>query len=372
MSLENFSQSKPLTIGVELELQLLSTATYDLVASSDDLLRVVARRAHAGEIKPELTSSMIEVSTSVQASYGSLLGELRDIRGAVLDAARFLDIAVAGGGTHPFQHWGERKIYDTPRFQYLSQLYGYLAKQFTIFGQHVHIGCPGPDEALRLLHLFGRYIPQFIAFTASSPIVQSIDTRFDSARLNSVLSFPLSGRAPYLLTWTEFERYFDKMAATGMVESMKDFYWDIRPKPEFGSIEIRICDTPLTVEKAAALAGYAQSIARYLLVEAPLRPEEDDYLVYAFNRFQACRFGLDGQLVEPRTYERISIRDDIVDTVGRIEQHAIELGAEDACRAVRDTLTSGNDAKWIRDRYAAEKSLPEVVRLQSEHWATGT
>lgn len=371
MPLQGFSQSKPLTMGVELELQLLSTTTYDLVSSAEDLLRIVARRSHPGDVKPEMTRSMIEISTSVHSDYQSLLGELRDMRGALIDAARFLNIAVSGGGTHPFQHWGERKIFDAPRFNHLSELYGYLAKQFTIFGQHVHIGCSGPDEALRLLHLFGRYIPQFIALTASSPMVQGFDTQFDSARLNSVFSFPLSGTAPYVVSWADFGRFFDKMVGTGVVESMKDFYWDIRPKPEYGTIEIRVCDTPLTVEKAAALAGYVQSIARYLLVEAPLRPEEDDYLVYAFNRFQACRFGLDGQLVDPRTHDRIRIADDVLDTLARIEQHAIELGAEEACRMIRDSLVAGNDAQWIRQRYAAEKSLPEVVRLQSEHWATG-
>src|SRR3990172_3960651 len=350
MPLQAFSQSKPLTLGVELELQLLSTNTYDLVESAEDLLRIVGRRDHPGEIKPEMTRSMIEISTSVQSGYQSLLGELRDIRGALLEAARFLNIAIAGGGTHPFQHWGERKIFDAPRFNHLSELYGYLAKQFTIFG---------------------RYIPQFIALTASSPMVQGFDTQFDSARLNSVFSFPLSGRAPYVLSWTDFGRFYDKMTGTGVVESMKDFYWDIRPKPEYGTIEIRVCDTPLTVEKAAALAGYVQSIARYLLVEAPFRPDEDDYLVYAFNRFQACRFGLDGQLVDPRTHERIRIGDDIVDTLARIEQHAIELGAEGACKAVRDSLAAGNDAQWIRQRYAAEKALPEVGRQQSELWGAG-
>jgi len=371
MPLESFCQSKPLTIGVELELQLLSTTTYDLDSSAEDLLRIVERRPHPGHVKPEMTRSMIEISTTVHSDYRSLLGELREMRGALLEAARFLNIAVSGGGTHPYQHWGDRKIYDAPRFKRLSDLYGYLAKQFTIFGQHVHVGCPGPDEALRLLHLFGRYVPHFIALTASSPIVQGFDTRFDSARLNSVFSFPLSGRAPFFLSWNDFGRYFDKMAGTGVVESMKDFYWDIRPKPEYGTIEIRICDTPLTVEKAAALAGYVQAIARYLLIEAPLRPDEDDYLVYAFNRFQACRFGLGGQLIEPRTHERMLIRDDVMETLGRIEQHAIELGAEDACRLIRDSLAGGNDAHWIRQRYAAEKSLPEVVRQQSEYWATG-
>lgn len=371
MPLQRFSQSKPLTVGVELELQLLSTNTYDLIGSAEDLLRVVDRREHRGDIKPEMTRSMIEISTSVHAAYGPLLEELRDIRAAVIESARFLNIAVCGGGTHPFQHWREQKIYDAPRYKHLSDLYGYLAKQFTVFGQHVHLGCPGADEALRLLHLFGRFVPQFIALTASSPIVQGSDTEFDSARLNAVASFPLSGWAPYVLSWADFDRYYDKMAATGVVESMKDFYWDVRPKPEYGTIELRVCDTPLTVEKAAALAGYVQSIARYLLVEAPLRPEEDDYLVYAFNRFQAARFGLEGQIVQPRTHERVRIAEDIIDTLALVEQHAIELGAEDACRTVRDSLAGGNDAQWIRSRYAAERSLPEVVRQQSLYWASG-
>ena len=90
-----------------------------------------------------------------------LVDELHALRDVVSDAGRFLNVAVAGGGTHPFQHWSEQKIFDAPRFHYLSELYGYLAKQFTIFGQHVHIGCPGPDEALHLMHMLSRYIPAF-------------------------------------------------------------------------------------------------------------------------------------------------------------------------------------------------------------------
>ena len=100
--------------------------------------------------------------------------------------------ASAGGGTHPFQDWSERRIFDKPRFQEISALYGYLSKQFTVFGQHVHIGCPGPDQALVLLHGLSRFIPHLIALSASSPFVQGTDTGFQSARLNSVFAFPLS------------------------------------------------------------------------------------------------------------------------------------------------------------------------------------
>jgi carboxylate-amine ligase len=188
-------------------------------------------------------------------------------------------------------------IFDKPRFQQLSQLYGYLAKQFTIFGQHVHIGCADGDSALYLLHALSRYVPHFIALSASSPYHQGVDTAFDSARLNSVFAFPLSGRAPVTLSAGTISSPTSRRCAHRVVESMKDFYWDIRPKPEYGTIEVRVFDTPLTVERAAALAAYVQALARWLLIERPVRAvDEDDYLVYTYNRFQACRFGLDGMM----------------------------------------------------------------------------
>ncbi len=146
MSLMPFAPSRPLSIGVELELQLLSCNDYNLASSAPDVLRRVEKRAHPGEIKPEMTRSMIEINTSVQQEYTGLVEELRALRDVVSEAGRFLNVAVAGGGTHPFQQWHERRIYDKPRFRELSELYGYLSKQFTIFGQHVHIGCPDPDE----------------------------------------------------------------------------------------------------------------------------------------------------------------------------------------------------------------------------------
>jgi glutamate---cysteine ligase / carboxylate-amine ligase len=124
-----------------------------------------------------------------------------------------------------------------------------------VFGQHIHVGCESGDDALFLLHSLNRYVPHFIALSASSPFFQGSDPPFNSARLNSVFAFSLGGRAPFLLRWVDFEsEYFAKMETMGIVKSMKDFYWDIRPKPEYGTIELRACDTPLTVERAAALA----------------------------------------------------------------------------------------------------------------------
>jgi carboxylate-amine ligase len=364
MPLETFKSSKPLTLGVELELQLVNSYDMDLSSSANDLLELLHRKPFPGVVTPEMTQSMIEVATDVHTEHGPLLAQLQNMRDTLVRAGDRLNIEIAGGGTHPFQRWFEQRIFSQSRFEELSGLYGYLAKQFTVFGQHVHVGCASADDALFLLHALNRYVPHFIALSASSPFSQGVDTLFDSARLNSVFAFPLSGRAPFVLRWDEFaEVYFTKMESTGVVKSMKDFYWDIRPKPEYGTIELRVCDTPLTVERAAGLACYLQALCRHLLERNEPPPEEDDYLVYTYNRFQACRFGLEGQMVNPKTRERISIREDILATLRLLQPHALALNAQVAMDEIERTAGRDfNHAGYLRRRYAETGSVQGVVR----------
>lgn len=363
MALGPFAESKSLSMGVELELQLVNPTDFDLSASASDLLHLLERKKFPGDVKPEMTESMIEIATDVHTRHDALLAQLRLMRDTLVAAGDRLNIGLCGGGTHPFQRWFNQRIFAKQRFKELSGLYGYLAKQFTIFGQHVHIGCASADEGLYLLHALSRYVPHFIALSASSPFFQGVDTLFDSARLNSVFAFPLSGRAPFLLRWSDFEQgYFAKMEHTGVVKSMKDFYWDIRPKPEYGTIELRVCDTPLTVERAAALAAYLQALCRMLLERAEAPPVEDDYLVYNYNRFQACRFGLDGVMVHPKTNENLSLREDILVTLRRLEPHAITLGSEAALDELNRELSgAGNHASLLRRQFAAEGGVQGMV-----------
>ncbi|MFA6441987.1 MAG: YbdK family carboxylate-amine ligase [Sterolibacterium sp.] len=374
MALEPFKTSEALTMGVELELQLVNPTDLDLSASASDLLHLLERKAFPGDVKPEITESMIEVATDVHTRHGELLAQLRQMRDTLVAAGDRLNIGICGGGTHPFQRWFDQRIFSKPRFKEISLLYGYLAKQFTIFGQHVHIGCGSPDEGLFLLHSLNRYLPHFIALSASSPYSQGVDTLFDSARLNSVFAFPLSGRAPFLLNWTDFETgYFSKMEKTGVVKSMKDFYWDIRPKPEFGTIELRVCDTPLTVERAAALACYLQALCRMLLTREDTAPTEDDYLVYNYNRFQACRFGLDGTIVHPKSNESLSLREDILATLRRLEPHAAALGGQAALDELYGVAASeGNHAGFLRSQYANEGGIEGVVDAAVRRFRAGS
>jgi len=364
-----FHASEALTFGVELELMVLNTRDYNLSRGAPDLLARLAKRKLPGEVKPEITESMIEVNSAVNRRHARLIEELTVVRDAITAEAERLNLAIAGGGSHPFHQWQERRIFPSERFLHVSTLYGYLAKQFTVFGQHIHVGVDNGDDAVYLTHALGPYIPHFIALSASSPFSQGVDTSFETSRLHAVSAFPLSGQMPPVETWAQFNRYFDEMAGYGIVASMKDFYWDIRPKPEYGTIEIRICDTPLTMEGAAQLAAYAQTLAAHLLANRRRDALEPQYRVYGYNRFQACRFGYEAQLIDPYARTSVRLREHLLDTLERIAPDGERLEAKAPLDALwRMAQAAQNDTGWLRDRYAELKSMPDVVRMQARRW----
>ena len=365
-----FARSESLSFGIELELQLVRAHDRDLAHDAGDLIERLARRKVPGAVKPEVTLSMIELNSSIQSRFAPALAELEAQRAAVLESAGMLNLGVCGGGTHPFHDWAERRVYPAARFQSVVERYGFLAKQFTVFGQHIHIGCPGGDEAVYLAHCLTRYIPHFIALSAASPFYQGEDTSFQSSRLTAVSAFPLAGHIPFVRDWAAFTDYFEAMRGYGIVESMKDFYWDIRPKPEYGTIEIRVCDTPLTVRRAALLAAYAQALARRHLDDDVPAADPNVYLVNAHNRFEACRFGLDGRMVDPRDRVAKRIGDDILETLLAVMPYAAQLDAGEALAELAAGVRAGaTDAGWLRAKHAETRSLADVVREAARLWA---
>jgi carboxylate-amine ligase len=185
-----------------------------------------------------------------------------------------------------------------------------------------------------------------------------------------VNAFPLAGIMPPVADWEDFERYFETMRGYGIVASMKDFYWDIRPKPEYGTIEIRVCDTPLTVKRAAELAAYAQALVATLAADLSWRPDPNLHLVYSYNRFQACRFGLGATIVDPATQRQVPLAEDIVTTLGRVSAQAERLGASPALlELIQVAASRANDARALRDVLERKGSLADVVRFACERWS---
>lgn len=360
---EEFKHSEPLSLGVELELQLLSQRDYDLTRGATDLLGSMNYDGRFGEIKLEITESMIEVSTLARDSVSGIAADLEGLRQILINQCAQNNIVICGGGTHPFHSWPERRICPSERFDAFYERYGYLAKQFTVFGQHIHVGCAAADDAIWLTQALCPYVPIFIALSASSPYVDGVDTFFQSARLNAVSAFPLSGQCPELRDWAAFVEHFNFLKACGIVGSIKDLYWDIRPKPEFGTVEIRVCDTPLTVGLASNLAALAQCLARFLFRTRPMINTRLQLHVARYNKFQACRYGFDAQLSDPIAQKQVPLRGVLRELLDLLAEDANVLGCTAWLESLSEMLvTSRSDANWLRGRQSVHKNLNDVVR----------
>ena len=366
-TLGEFKDSAALSLGVELELQLVSLRDFDLTRGATDLLGSLDYDERFGEIKLEITESMIEISTLARLTVDGIAADLGGLRDTLRHHCRQNNIGVCGGGTHPFHRWPERRICPGDRFADLYQRYGYLAKQFTVFGQHIHVGCTSADDAIWLTQALGVYVPAFIALSASSPFVDGVDSFYQSARLNAVSAFPLSGQCPELEDWQQFTEHFAFLQACGIAQGIKDLYWDVRPKPEFGTVEIRVCDTPLTIEQATSLAALAQSLSRWLLRNRPELHTAKQAHVARYNKFQACRYGLDAMISDPVALCQTSLKQSLAGLLEDVTRDAQELGCEHWLNPLKLLVADNTgDAAWLRARRNLHGNLNDVVREASE------
>ncbi len=370
MSLPDFHVSEPFTLGIELEMQVINPPGYDLSQDSSQLIDAVKPQLTAGEVKHDITESMLEMATGICRNIDQAAAQFSAMQQIILRAADEFHLEICGGGTHPFQKWQRQEVCDDERYRRNLENFGYLIQQATVFGQHVHVGCANGDDAIYLLHGLSRFVPHFIALSAASPYIQESDTRFACARLNIFSGFPDNGPMPWVKNWQEFEGLFRRLAWTSMIDSIKDLHWDIRPSPHFGTVEVRVMDTPLTLDHAVNIAGLIQATAHWLLTERPFKHQQQDNLLYKFNRFQACRFGMDGVLTDVNTGDHTRIADDTLRLLEKVAASANKVGAASAIEALHRQVKNGcNEAQRMRDFVAQGGSLSGLVKKHCEIWA---
>ena len=220
MPLPDFHVSEPFTLGIELEMQEVNPPGYDLSQDSSMLIDAVKNKITAGEVKHDITESMLELATDVCRDINQAAGQFSAMQKVVLQAATDHHLEICGGGTHPFQKWQRQEVCDNERYQRTLENFGYLIQQATVFGQHVHVGCASGDDAIYLLHGLSRFVPHFIALSAASPYMQGTDTRFASSRPNIFSAFPDNGPMPWVSNWQQFEALFRCLSYTTMIDSI--------------------------------------------------------------------------------------------------------------------------------------------------------
>ncbi|MFS7240977.1 YbdK family carboxylate-amine ligase [Serratia proteamaculans] len=363
-----FKRSQRLSIGTEIELQLVDIESYDLTDKAD---QVVTDLGDNKRIKHELTKSMVELNSSVHTNIDLLHDELRELTASIRLSAQNFGCDVCGGGRHLSNDWRKQVITDAQRYQQLASRFGYLSKLACVFGQHIHIGVNDGDEAMYLCHALTPYFPHFIALSASSPLYQGVDTLFASSRFSAQNSFPNYGCLEQIYNWEQFNVYYERLSAAGVIDSIKDIYWDARPKPELGTVEIRICDTPLHISHAVLLVGYCRLLAGFLLSHrTEIAPEY--YAFTNYNKINAYRNGFDADYVDSTTLKRSSLTSHMLTTLAalrtdandletqslldKIERH-VRLGVNDSER-IRQMLDNGLSQKQIIQRLCDELLQP--------------
>lgn len=320
----HFTHSEPLTFGIELELQIVDPDTGRLSPAAQAIWPLLTAADHGQHFALEATLATIELNSSVHRSAPDMVEEVLKLTRLADEAARAVSHCVRGGGSHISQFWNERVMTPSPRAQELEARFGFLPKRFSTYGMHVHVGMPDAHSAIRVANVLQGVAPLLIALSAASPFLQLSETGFAAARPLEPLIYPHGGPMPLLADWAHLERVTGELFKTGIAHSLKDIYWDVRPKPEFGTVEVRVFDTPLSVHKAVAMAAFTRGLAHLALRgDLALPGDAEAGLTHQrVSRFLACKDGLNARLFNPFVGEWMPARDWLAQLTHAVEQAA--------------------------------------------------
>jgi carboxylate-amine ligase len=362
-----FGTSEPYTVGVEEEYMLLDPETWDLVQHIDSILaRVVDEGEFQAHLNAELMQSVLEITTPVCRTAGDVHEALRALRSYVGGIARKEGCRFASAGTHPFSLFERQRITARDRYHSLVDQLQYVARRELIFGMHIHTAVDDPDKAIAVVNAMLTHLPQFLALSASSPFWRGEPTGLASSRQMVFAAFPRSGIPPRFADYAEYAEVVGQLERTGCIPDYTHIWWDIRPHPRLGTIELRVCDAVTRIEDAVALAAYFQALVKLYSERFEAGREVPSFhrILTAENKWLAARYGLEAPVMDLATgrRNRVPVSQLIRRTLRDLEPHARELGSDRELEGVRELLARGNSAERQLRVWNANRDIVEVVR----------
>jgi carboxylate-amine ligase len=355
-----FSGSPTPTLGVEVELQIIDSETKNLTSRSRE---IIERIGTSKPIKQELTQSTVEVITGICDSVQGIREDLTDSITSLFDLGDELGHAYAAAGTHPFAQWREQSIYPNDRYQDLVQRIQWPARRLMIYGLHVHVGVKSGEKAIAILNGLTKYIPHLLALSASSPFLDFEDTGLASARAKIFEGMPTAGLPFRLSNYSEFQTFMNALIRADAIESIREIWWDIRPHPGFGTIEVRICDIPSTLTETCAITALTQSLVVMLdrSYDRGLMPELLRPWIVRENKWRASRYGLDANVIVDNMGTKVHLANDVSNLVSVLRPYADELQCRGELEDVLAIVDKGASYQRQRDVYGKTKSFEDVV-----------
>jgi glutamate---cysteine ligase / carboxylate-amine ligase len=348
------------TVGIEEELMILDGSSLDLVSAIDSML---GEDPPSGEIKPEFLESVLEIATAPCPDVPAVAGELATLRGVARDRALALNLKIGAAGTHPFARWEDQRVVSDDRYRGLVRSLGFVARQELVFGMHVHVGMADPEEAIYVANGLRPHIPLLIALSANSPFWRGEPTGLMSSRVPIFRAFPRVGLPPRFADWADFERRVKTLTDSGIIDDYTFLWYDVRPHPRLGTIEIRAMDSQTRLEHTVALTAFVIALVRLLVEEFRdgVRSPDPPWEILDENRWLAARHGLEAELVDHVTASRTGVRELTTVLLDRLAPHAAELGCEQELTGIRDLLRLGNGALRQQMVYEANHDLRELM-----------
>jgi glutamate---cysteine ligase / carboxylate-amine ligase len=353
----------PYTLGIEEELMIVDARSMELVPAIEEMIEGVPHETQ-GQVKPELIQSVLEIATDVCRNIGEASGQLEDLRRRVRETAQAKGLDIGSAATHPFAHWEDQRIVKRERYREIVEMLGFVARQELLFGLHVHVGIDDADKAIHVANGMRVHIPILLALSTNSPFWRGRATGLKSSRTPIFRLLPRVGLPPRFESWEEYCSRLDFMVEARAVPDYTYLWWDVRPHPNLGTVELRSCDAQTRLEHTVAIAALAQAMAKELAEHF-----EAGYQLAGFpnelleeNKWLAARYGMQGELIDLPQSARIPTADLARRLAERLRPHARELGSEREFAILEDLIEHGSGADRQLAEYRANRDMVALVR----------
>jgi glutamate---cysteine ligase / carboxylate-amine ligase len=352
------------TLGIEEELMIVDEETLDLANSIERLLSDLSEIPTEGEVKPELMESVCEIATTPVRNTVEAGAQLRALRRTVNQVAQQHGLAIGSAGTHPFALWEDQRIVARPRYRDLISGLQFVARQEIIFGIHVHVGVDHPDKAIHVTNGMRVHLPLLLALSGNSPFWRGDNTGLDSTRTPIFRAFPRVGIPPRYDDFEDWARRIEFMMQSKVIGDYTYLWYDVRPHPNFGTVEVRVMDSQTRVEHTLALAALVQAMVKELSehYDEGNKLSRYPYEMLDENKWMAARHGLGAQLVDLPDKDRVPVPELARRLMARLRPHSEALGSEADFDCIEEILDRGNGASRQEVVYEANHDLREVVR----------
>ncbi|MFT4060656.1 MAG: YbdK family carboxylate-amine ligase [Legionella sp.] len=356
-----FRSNGVLTLGVEIELQLIDASNYNLCSRAEEVLK---ETTHIGKIKPEFYLSTIEINTDKCNTVHNAEDDLYQTLSALQLATKNMGIQFATTGSHPFSRYSDWIISPTERYQELIDRNQWLTRRMSVYGLHVHLGMSSGEECIRFNNFFMYFLPHLLALSASSPFWQGIDTGLSSCRPTTYESLPTAGQPYHVRKWQDFEHLYKTLKLCGSIKSLKDLWWDLRPSPGFGTLEIRVCDGAATLSETVAIVALIHTLAHWFSdngswLESVACPP---YWLSRENKWRAMRYGLNAELVMNTDGKIKLMREDIQEWFEKLQPYIEKLNYQTYFSTLQTIIDCGTSSERQQKVFERTGCFNDVVK----------